>query len=416
VIRTCWSLTTVHWSLITNSDNMEIGFVGKPNVGKSTMFSAATLAPAQIANYPFTTIEPNRGAMFVRTKCPCADFKIKCEPQNSHCEDGVRFVPVRAIDVAGLVPDAHKGKGLGVQFLDDLRQADALVHVIDAAGSTNIEGVPCNVGEHDPMDDVRFLEREIAYWMHGIISKDMEKMSRAAHASGKTMDEMLAEKLAGLGITHEHIAKAHSVEVEIPEEDKTNDLLVLCYKLRKIGKPMIIAANKSDIAPPENIAKLQTLKDYIVIPTSAESELALRHAAKAGLIKYKQGDSDFQIIEPSKLNEKQTKALEYIREHVLKKYGSTGIQKCIETAVFQMLDYITIFPVEDEHKLTNKDGQALPDAKLVKQGTTAKEFAFKIHTDLGNKFIRAIDARTKMIIGADHVLKDCDVVKIVAAR
>lgn len=395
---------------------MEIGFVGKPNVGKSTMFCAATMAPAQIANYPFTTIEPNKGVMFVRTKCPCTDFKIKCEPQNSHCEDGIRFVPVRAIDVAGLVPDAHKGKGLGVQFLDDLRQADALIHVIDASGSTMIDGTPCNVGEHDPMEDVKFLEREIAYWMHGIVAKDLEKLTRAGQTTGKTLDELLADKFAGLGITHDHIVKAHLVEADIPEEDRGNDLLVLCYKLRKMSKPMIIAANKVDIAPPENIAKLQTLKDYIVIPTSAGSELALRHAAKAGIIKYKPGDQDFEIIDASKMNEKQKAGLEYIREHVLKKYGCTGVQKCIETAVFKMLDYITVYPVEDEHKLTNKDGNPLPDARLVKKGTTAKEFAFKVHTEIGKNFIRAIDSRTRMVIGADHVLKDCDVVKIVSAR
>lgn len=395
---------------------MEIGFVGKPNTGKSTMFSAATMVQVQIANYPFTTIEPNMGMMFVRTKCPCRDFHIQCNPQNSYCEDGIRFVPVKAIDVAGLVPDAHKGKGLGNQFLDDLRQADALVHVIDAAGSTTTEGVPCNIGEHDPMDDVKFLEREIVHWMYGIISKDMEKITRMAQSSGKTIDELLVEKFAGLGITKEHMAKIDAVNVDVPEEDKDNDLLVKCYKLRKVSKPMIIAANKCDIAPPENISRLQTLKDYLVIPTSAESEIALRRAAKAKLIRYVPGGPDFEITDPSKLNDAQKKALDTIMEKVLRHYNSTGVQQCIETAVFQMLDYITVYPVEDETHLTNKDGQVLPDAVLMKRGSTARDLAYKVHTDLGEKFIRAIDARTKMIIGADHLLKDCDVIKIVAGR
>ena len=157
---------------------MQIGIVGKPNVGKSTFLNAATEAHAEIANYPFTTIDANRGVMYVRKPCPCKDFNVTCTPHNSKCINGTRFVPIEAIDVAGLVPDAHKGRGLGNKFLDDLRQADALIHIVDASGSTDEEGNPCGPRKYDPVNDVDFLEKEINYWLLEIIKKSCETDAR----------------------------------------------------------------------------------------------------------------------------------------------------------------------------------------------------------------------------------------------
>jgi ribosome-binding ATPase YchF (GTP1/OBG family) len=326
-------------------------------------------------------------------------------------------VPIEAIDVAGLVPDAHKGKGLGNKFLDDLRQAHALIHIVDASGSTDAEGNPTELGSYDPLQDVTFLEEEISYWLHGIIMKTWDRMARQAELENKKIARMLGEQLTGLRIKEEHVTAAIrslNLDAEKPSQWSDEEMFQLADFIRKISKPMIIAFNKSDKAPDSLMEKMKEVqKDYTVIPTSAESELALTNAAEKGLISYVPGSNTFDIQKPDDLSDAQKNALEYIKTHVLGKYGATGIQRCIEEAV-KMLDLIVVYPVEDEHHLTDKEGRVLPDAHLIPRGSTAKDLAYKVHTDLGDHFIRAIDARTKRVIGADHVLNDGDVISIVA--
>lgn len=393
---------------------MEIGLVGKPNVGKSTFFEASSLSGAEIANYPFTTIKANRGMGYLRKSCPHGDLDVICNPKNSICNEGVRFVPVELLDVAGLVPDAHSGKGLGNQFLDDVRQAHALIHVVDVSGSTDIEGNPIDKGGHDPLKDVEFLAKEIDFWFDGIILKDWHKISRMAESAHKKIEVLLGDKLTGLGITVHHIFEAIDNLSLTDKYTKWNDeeLLALSGMLRKVSKPMIIAANKADKVDDEVITAFEkAVKDHIVVPTCSEGELALRRADKAGLIKYRPGDPDFELVDPSKINAAQKKALDRI-SRTLDRFGSTNIQKTLETAAYDLLDLIVVYPVEDEHKYTDKDGKVLPDAHLMKNGSTARDLAYKVHTDLGDHFIRAIDCRTQRTIGHDHQLKDGDVIKI----
>ncbi len=396
-----------------------LGVVGKPNTGKSTFFSAATLATAEIANYPFTTIKPNRGVGYVRTPCVHPELKVQDNPRNSLCLDGTRLVPIELIDIAGIVPGAWEGRGLGNQFLDEIRRADALIHVVDASGGTDCEGKSCKPGEHDPVEDVQFLEREITMWMVTILKKDWEKIARTAEADKKGIAHHLEDRLNGLSIKRQYVNEAirkAGLNVDKPATWSDDDFYRFIDNLRRLSKPLLIVANKIDLPTAQaNIEKLKKLGN-IVIPTSAEAELALRRAAEKQLIDYKPGDSDFKITHPEKLSAGQIKGLEQIKEKILKTNGSSGVQEALNTAYLKLLDMITVYPVEDVEHLTDHNGRVLPDAYLVPRGTTAHQFAYIIHTELGESFLYAMDAKSKRRIGEDAILKDRDVISIVSAN
>lgn len=396
---------------------MQIGIVGKPNVGKSTFFSAATMAPAEIAAYPFTTIKANKGVAYARGKCPHLDFEVQCVPRNAVCDGGVRHIPIEMLDVAGLVPDAWQGRGLGNMFLDDLRQADVLIHIVDASGSTDIEGNSVPIGSHDPVEDIEFLKNEIACWMRGILEKGWDRAARQAYQTGQRIEIVIHEKLTGLGVTEAQISAAmRDVELSSnPLNWSPEDMLQLMHHIRKHAKPIIVAMNKADMADTETLERLKKAAEGMAEPTCAEAELALKKAAKGGLISYKPGDASFEIMDGVKLSEGQKAALDKISEEI-SRYGGTGVQKCIEKAVYELLDMISVYPVEDESKLTDHDGRVLPDVFLVPNGTTARELAYKIHTDLGDTFIRAINVRTHRTVGSDYTLLNNDVISIVSRK
>ena len=393
------------------------GIIGKPNTGKSTFFNAATLLNIPTGNFPFTTIEPNVGIGYIRVSCACRPLDVTDNPVNSRCIDGARLIPVKLIDVAGLVPDASQGKGLGNKFLDDVRQADALIHVVDASGSTDEEGRPTSSGSHNPVTDIDFVEQEFDLWLYQILIKDWQRIARSFEGGSGKLPEMLAEKLSGLSIGETEITKAlqeSDLKAGKPTQWIKEDLLRLCTTIRQTSKPTIIAANKADLPTARHNIDSLTKTGRLVKPCAAEAELLLRKAESKGLINYIPGDNSFLLSVSGKLNDSQKKALSLVNERVLKLYESTGVQEVINSVYLDLLGGVVVYPVEDEHKFSDKKGRVLPDAYVMKRGSTAKDLAYTIHSDLGNTFLHAIDARKHVRLGADYLLNDSDILKIVA--
>ena len=388
---------------------ISLAIAGKPNCGKSTFFAAATLAHAEIANYPFTTIDANHGVAHVRVSCPCKTLGVEgCRA----CTDGVRFIPVGMIDVAGLVPDAHKGRGLGNQFLDHLRQANAILHLLDASGATDAEGNPVEVGSHDPLADIDFVQQEMVMWVYGILDRHWPKIQRSSQQKNYSIEAALAEVFAGLGVTAEVIRDvATAAEINF-RQCSEGDLLRFCDFLVRMSKPTKVLGNKADQAP-ENL--LHSLSEAGITMVSSASELALRKAAEAGFVRYLPGDPAFSIVNEQALSPPQRAGLQKIRE-VMERFGGTGVQQAINEAVFGLLNMIVVYPVEDEHKFSDSTGRILPDAFLMKKGSTPHDLAYMVHTDIGEGFLYAVDAKTRMRVKENHVLADGDVIKIVSTK
>jgi len=391
---------------------ISIALAGKPNAGKSTVYTAATRADVDVANYPFTTIDANRGVTHVRTDCPCLDREERCGDEN--CENGKRYVPIELLDVAGLVPGAHEGKGLGNQFLDELTNADAIVNVIDASGATDEAGEPVEIGEHDPVEDIDFVEEEMDLWLAGIIDSNWESVERKSRSPEFDIDDALAEMLTGFGATEADVA-ASLRSLDYPDDpiqwtDEHREELARDVRART--KPIIVAANKIDVAPEENVERLLEL-DKPVIPTTAEGELALRNAADAGLVDYDPGDADFEIV--GEVNDQQRDALTDLRDTIAR-WDGTGIQGALDFAVYDLLDRLTAYPVQDQSKWTDAKGNVLPDAFLLPDGSTPVDLAYAVHSDIGDGYLHAVDARTNREVGEGYELEDGDVIKIVSTN
>jgi hypothetical protein len=395
---------------------MLIGLVGKPSVGKSTFFKAATLSDVEIAPYPFTTIKPNHGIGYVKIDCIDKEFNTQCMPNHGFCINHKRFVPIDLMDVAGLVPGASEGKGLGNQFLDDLRQADAFIHIVDVSGTTDETGKQTE--NYEVTKDIYFLEEELDKWFLNILSRVWRNLARKTELEGGDLAKAIANQFSGLKINEDQVKSILS-KIQIISKASLwteQELLKFANLLRKETKPMLIAANKIDSPKgKENYEKLKkTFPEKIIIPCSSDSELALREASKLNLINYIPGEKNFEI--KGQLNERQLFALNKIKSEVLEVYEyGTGVQEILNYVVFNLLKYIPIFPA-GANKLSDSKGRILPDCFLLPPNSTALDFAYFLHTDFGNNFLRAIDARTKKILGRDYKLKFGDALEIVTSK
>jgi ribosome-binding ATPase YchF (GTP1/OBG family) len=389
---------------------ISVALAGKPNAGKSTFYEAATDAEVDVGNYPFTTIDPNRGVSHVRTECPCLARDERCGREN--CHDGKRYVPIELLDVAGLVPGAHEGRGLGNQFLDALTDADVVLQVVDAAGATDAEGEPVEVGDYDPVEEVDFVEREMDQWLAGIVDDNWESVERKGRSPDFDIDDALRDMLTGFGATEYDVAtvlRAADYPAD-PGHWDDDDREDLARRIREQTKPIVVVANKVDIAPDENVERLLET-DKPVVPATADGELALQRAAEAGAVAYDPGDAEFAVT--GDLSASQRDGLEQIRK-VTDQYGGTGVQAALNTAVYDLLDQITVYPVESETHWTDTQGRTLPDAHLLDAGSGPRELAYAVHTDIGEGYLHAVDARSDRRIGEDHELAEGDVVKIVS--
>jgi len=398
---------------------IKLGLIGKTNTGKTTFFNSATLSSEEISSYPFTTKSPITGITHAISLCVHPEFKIQDNPNNSKCVDGWRYIPIELIDLPGLIKDAWKGKGLGNQFLSIAAQSDALLHVVDASGGIDSTGKITETGSGDPVSDFADIEEELIMWYHKILEGNRDKISKLIQ-NGSDVVDVITDLYRGIGVNKTHVKEtilATELEEKPFDDYDMVDSKKFASHLRKISKPTLIVANKVDVeGADKNFARLrERYNDSIVIPVSGDSEFSLRRAEQKGLIKYSPGSEEFEILKSDELNEKQIKALDFIKKGIMGEYMRTGVQFAINMAVFKLLKMNSVYPVADDKNLADKKGRILPDLILLKDGATINDLAKEIHTDLVKGLLYGKDLRYNLRLPVDYQLRDRDVVSLISA-
>nr|WP_296466218.1 redox-regulated ATPase YchF [uncultured Acetatifactor sp.] len=359
---------------------MKLGIVGLPNVGKSTLFNSLTKAGAESANYPFCTIDPNIGIVAV----PDERLKLLGDMYQSK---KVTPAVIEFVDIAGLVKGASKGEGLGNQFLSNIREVDAIVHVVRCFEDTNVIHVD---GSIDPLRDIETINLELIFSDLEVLERRLSKVSKAAR-----MDKTCAKELALLERIKEHLESGKPAKT-MEADDEDERALLREYNLLTY-KPVIYAANV------------------------AEEDLADDGASNGEVAKVRkfagQEDSEVFVIcaqieqEISELDEDE-KAM-FLEELGL---SESGLEKLIRASyhILGLMSFLTAG--EDETR-----------AWTIKIGTKAPQAAGKIHSDFERGFIKAevvnyrdlleqgslSAAREKGLVGIegkDYVVKDGDVI------
>ncbi|CAG99768.1 hypothetical protein KDRO_E04160 [Kluyveromyces lactis] len=367
-----------------------IGIVGKPSSGKSTTLNSLTDASAQVGAFPFTTIEPNRATGYLQVNCACSRVGLQklCKPNYGWCENGLRHIPIMLLDVAGLVPGAHSGRGLGNKFLDDLRHADALIHVVDVSGTTDAEGK--NTRGYDPLQDIVWLQDEIRLWIEGNLHKRWGSIVRKHTATKSSAVDTLQQQFGGYGSHAPMIQRALGRIPGLPPlEQWDNEWITEVVKSFMQEKfPTVLALNKMDHPDADkNVSKIMLkYPDVKCVLTSAITEVFLRKLKKQGFIRYEEGTEfvdtfeDDDTLKP--LDEKLIQRIEVIRDLVLYRFGSTGVVQVLQAAA-STLNLIPVYTVRNIHTFAGGNGEnVFRDCFLVKKGTTVGKVATYIMGDV----------------------------------
>ena len=359
---------------------MKLGIVGLPNVGKSTLFNSLTKAGAESANYPFCTIDPNIGVVAV----PDPRLKLLADLYDS---DKVTPAVIEFVDIAGLVKGASKGEGLGNQFLSNIREVDAIVHVVRCFEDANVIHVD---GSIDPLRDIETINLELIFSDIEILERRIAKTSR-----GSKNDKTLAKELSLLNRIKDHL-EAGRLAKSFSTEDEEELLWLSGYNLLT-AKPVIFAANVKE--------------DEL-----ADDGASNPHVAAVQKFAAEEGSEVFVIC--AQIEQEIAELDDDERKMFLEELGieESGLERlvCASYRILGLLSYLTAGPKETR-------------AWTIKIGTKAPQAAGKIHTDFERGFIKAevvnykdlleqgslAAAREKGLVGMEgkeYVVKDGDVI------